>query len=284
MDSDTNRLYNELMAKYLHCGICTNPYYTKPCTWPRSDPLVDICKPDCCKDWCPCRSKHNHDFCASLNTCNYCNHPHRVKYRTRKLCPVLGDPKPSSLQIVNLKNDDMEYSKFFLTANSPRTETTMKVAAITCKKTKIDGNLDVTRVTIIDDNLNQRYSEVFTHRSCSCDPKITCRCLNDKYTCCVGKTLKDIQDDLSKLISHDTILIGHEIRDHLRDLKMVHEKVIDTSCLTTRACGHSYLCPKRLILKEFDSTKDINEILRDDAVACMRIFRDSALNSLKVDY
>ena len=47
----------------------------------------------------------------------------------------------------------------------------------------------------------------------------------------VTKTLAEVQQDLKKLIDADTILIGHSLDNDLHAMKLIHDRVIDTSVL-----------------------------------------------------
>lgn len=53
----------------------------------------------------------------------------------------------------------------------------------------------------------------------------------------VGVKLADIQAQLNKIIFKDTILIGHSLENDLNALKIVHDKVIDTSVLYMSDAG-----------------------------------------------
>jgi RNA exonuclease 1 len=44
-------------------------------------------------------------------------------------------------------------------------------------------------------------------------------------------TLKDVLEDLKKIIDADTIIIGQSLENDLHALKLIHGRVIDTSVL-----------------------------------------------------
>ncbi|KAJ8946189.1 hypothetical protein NQ318_001701 [Aromia moschata] len=54
------------------------------------------------------------------------------------------------------------------------------------------------------------------------------------------KTLHEVQDDLLALIADDALIIGHELENDLRALKIVHRRVIDTTMVFPHAMGLPY--------------------------------------------
>ncbi|XP_040566182.1 putative exonuclease GOR isoform X2 [Lepeophtheirus salmonis] len=59
------------------------------------------------------------------------------------------------------------------------------------------------------------------------------------------KTLKQVQRDLLRIISSDTVLIGHALDNDFRVLRLIHDKVVDTAVLFP----HFYGIPYRRSLK-----------------------------------
>lgn len=53
----------------------------------------------------------------------------------------------------------------------------------------------------------------------------------------VTKKISNLHEDLEKIINKSTILIGHSLENDLHAMKMIHEKVIDTSILFARKNG-----------------------------------------------
>lgn len=53
----------------------------------------------------------------------------------------------------------------------------------------------------------------------------------------VTKKISNLHEDLEKIINKSTILIGHSLENDLHAMRMIHEKVIDTSILFARKNG-----------------------------------------------
>lgn len=90
-----------------------------------------------------------------------------------------------------------------------------------------------------------------------------------------AKTLKEVQNDLRRFISANTILIGHGLENDLRALKIVHKKIVDT----TWSFPHYNGLPYKRSLKSLVSTYLQRQIQcvatghnsYEDAVACMEL-------------
>ena len=66
---------------------------------------------------------------------------------------------------------------------------------------------------------------------------------------CASTTLADVHNVLRKIISPNTILVGHGVDNDLRALQMIHRKIIDTAALYPHTRGAPYkLSLKRIAL------------------------------------
>ena len=53
----------------------------------------------------------------------------------------------------------------------------------------------------------------------------------------VTKTIQNLHEDLSGIMSAETILVGHSLENDLNAMRLIHERVIDTSVLFLRRNG-----------------------------------------------
>ena len=53
----------------------------------------------------------------------------------------------------------------------------------------------------------------------------------------VTKNINNLHEDLGKIMDSDTILVGHSLENDLNAMKVIHERVIDTSVLFMRRNG-----------------------------------------------
>lgn len=61
--------------------------------------------------------------------------------------------------------------------------------------------------------------------------------INEATLANVTKRLTDVQTDLKKIFNASTILIGHSLENDLKSLKIVHDKIVDTSILYPHTRG-----------------------------------------------
>lgn len=74
------------------------------------------------------------------------------------------------------------------------------------------------------------------------------------------KTLPEVQNDLLSFLGADTILIGHSLNNGLRALKIIHEKIIDTSAIYPHFKGYPCknslkVLSQKILKKKFWGTK-----------------------------
>jgi len=66
-----------------------------------------------------------------------------------------------------------------------------------------------------------------------------------------SKTLQQVQQDMDTFISADSILIGHGLENDLRHLKLIHDRVIDTSLVFPHFYGLPYRRSLRSLAKSY---------------------------------
>lgn len=101
----------------------------------------------------------------------------------------------------------------------------------------------------------------------------------------VTTTLTDVQDRLLQLISADTILVGHALRNDLKALKILHMKVIDTEEVFPHPRGLPFTRSLKLIVQQmFDlQIQQFDHDSKQDAIACMNLMLRQVLDELR-DY
>jgi len=66
-----------------------------------------------------------------------------------------------------------------------------------------------------------------------------------------SKTLKEVQQDLNGFISADSVIIGHGLENDLRALKLIHDRVIDTSLVFPHFYGLPYRRSLRSLARSY---------------------------------
>lgn len=116
-----------------------------------------------------------------------------------------------------------------------------KVFALDCEMLYTTAGLEVGKVTLVSVEGKIIYDTYVT-------PEHPVLDYNTKYSGLTGeifssgnqKNFFQVQRELINIITDDTILIGHGLNNDLRVLKILHEKVIDTSSLFPHERGYPY--------------------------------------------
>eukprot|EP01083_Nonionella_stella_P092944 260302_1 len=111
------------------------------------------------------------------------------------------------------------------------------MVAIDCEMVTTENGLELARCTLVDENGATIYDKL-------CKPTATITNYNTLYSgitqdmlAPVETRLKDVQNDLKKLLFRDTILVGHSLENDLMAMKIYHQRVIDTSVLYPHRAG-----------------------------------------------
>ena len=104
--------------------------------------------------------------------------------------------------------------------------------ALDCEMCKTEnGDLDVTRISLVDEQLNVLLDELVMPATRIIDYLTTYSGITEETLSNVSTTLADIHQRLDELLPEDAILIGHSLNCDLQSLQISHPYVIDTSCI-----------------------------------------------------
>lgn len=114
--------------------------------------------------------------------------------------------------------------------------------AIDCEMALTENGPELTRVSIVDSNLNVIYDKLVKPKSTVIDYLTQFSGITEEMLCDVNNTVEDIQQEIVKLIPSNSILLGHSLENDLHALMIIHNKVIDTALLYPHARGgmHKY--------------------------------------------
>lgn len=90
---------------------------------------------------------------------------------------------------------------------------------------------ELTRVSVVDEKGNLFYEELVKPDNKIIDYVTRYSGITHKMMVNVTKKLKDVQDDLRRLLPSDAILVGQSLGNDLHALKLMHPYVIDTSVI-----------------------------------------------------
>jgi RNA exonuclease 1 len=99
----------------------------------------------------------------------------------------------------------------------------------------------------------------------------------------VRTTLRDVQKRLLDLFNDRTIVIGHALRNDLKALKILHNRVIDTEEVFPHPKGLPFTRSlKRIVQETFNMNIQMyDHDSRQDAVACMNLMLRRVIHELK---
>ncbi|XP_065182837.1 mucin-19-like isoform X2 [Sycon ciliatum] len=168
-------------------------------------------------------------------------------YVTTKSIPtsndaVLNNPKCFSLLSAEL-----------LCGDRPR------VLAFDCEMSYTTIGLSLTRITVIDFNLNVLMDTLVAPRAPVVDYNTRFSGVTDSDLSGVSTRLEDVQEVLLSLIGTDTILIGHSLESDLKAIKVMHNRVVDTSLVFPHKLGPPY----KKALKTLAAEK-LNRVIQQD--------------------
>lgn len=126
------------------------------------------------------------------------------------------------------------------------------VYALDCEMSFTNRGLELTKVSVINTDGKLVYDTFVLPDSPIVDYNtkfsgITAKNLSGKNV----KSLREVQNDLMGFINADTILVGHALENDLRALKIIHQKVVDTSVLYPNARGYPHKHSLKLLSQRY---------------------------------
>lgn len=128
---------------------------------------------------------------------------------------------------------ESKYAGYVLTNDSYKDVTsTSPMFGIDCEMCRTtSGDLELTRVSIVDENEKIFYEELVKPDNKIIDYLTRFSGITHKMMKNVTKRLKDVQEDIRRILPSDAILVGQSLSNDLHALKMMHPYIIDTSVI-----------------------------------------------------
>lgn len=160
------------------------------------------------------------------------NNQNEVFPRTQLLLSALqmveeGYPLPLRGELANrYKNFLMTKDKYKeVTANSP-------MFGVDCEMCRTSAGVnELTRISIINENHESIYETLVCPQNKIVDYLTQFSGITPQMMKNVTKTLKEVQDDVRKILPPDAILVGQSLQSDLMAMRMMHPYVIDTSII-----------------------------------------------------
>ncbi|XP_072804173.1 RNA exonuclease 1 homolog isoform X1 [Vicugna pacos] len=149
------------------------------------------------------------------------------------------------------------------------------IYALDCEMSYTTYGLELTRVTVVDTDLQVVYDTFVRPDNEIVDYNTRFSGVTEADLADTSISLRDVQAVLLSMFSADTILIGHSLESDLLALKVIHSTVVDTSVLFPHRLGLPYKRSLRNLMADY-----LRQIIQDnvdghssseDASACMHL-------------
>ncbi|XP_060534927.1 uncharacterized protein LOC132707200 isoform X2 [Cylas formicarius] len=171
---------------------------------------------------------------------------------------------------------ERKYADYKLTKEKYKNVTpTSPMVGIDCEMCRTStGELELTRVSAVNEKHEVFYDTLVKPDNKIVDYLTRFSGINSKMMRSVTKKLKDVQNDLRRILPDDVILVGQSLSNDLHALKMMHPYVIDTSVIYNITGDRARKSKLQTLAQEF-----LNETIQsghghcsnEDSLACMKL-------------
>ncbi|XP_072756864.1 uncharacterized protein [Anoplolepis gracilipes] len=151
------------------------------------------------------------------------------------------------------------------------------VYALDCEMCYTTHGLELTRVTVIDEDCNVIYETLVKPQNSIIDYNTRFSGITEEDMKDVTTTILDVQATLLTMFSDKTILVGHSLESDFKALRLLHDTVVDTSVVFPHKNGYPQKRALKNLCSEYLRKLIQNDIgghdSKEDAVACMELIR-----------
>ncbi|KAL6437876.1 hypothetical protein ACFW04_004301 [Cataglyphis niger] len=151
------------------------------------------------------------------------------------------------------------------------------VYALDCEMCYTTHGLELTRVTVIDEDCNVIYETLVKPQNPIIDYNTRFSGITEEDMTDVTTTILDVQATLLTMFSDKTILVGHSLESDFKALRLLHDTVVDTSVMFPHKNGYPQKRALKNLCSEYLRKIIQNDIgghdSKEDAVACMELIR-----------
>lgn len=157
-------------------------------------------------------------------------------------------------------------------------ENVSHIYGLDCEMCMSEKGLVLTRVSVINFQTQTIYDELVKPDVPITDYLTQYSGITKEKLDPVTTKLKDVQDDLLKLINSNDVLVGHSLQSDLNVLKLRHPKIIDTAIIFDHKAGPPFKPALKFLVSEYlnyniqlDHRNGHNSI--EDAKACIDLLK-----------
>ncbi|KAG0244985.1 hypothetical protein BGX31_008205 [Mortierella sp. GBA43] len=156
--------------------------------------------------------------------------------------------------------------------------TPKKMIAMDCEMVLTTAGSELARISLVDENKAVVLDELVKPDNRIVDYLTQYSGITAEGLKNVSTKLTDVQEKLQKLITHDTILVGHSLENDLKVLKFAHPFIIDTTVIYHHTRGPPFRpslkwLAYKWLSKEIQNGRQTGHDSVEDACACMDLVK-----------
>lgn len=160
------------------------------------------------------------------------------------------------------------------------------VYALDCEMCYTTQGLELTRITVIDEDCNVVYETLVNPQNPIIDYNTRFSGITEENMKDVTTTLLDVQATLLTMFSNKTILVGHSLESDFKALRLLHDTVVDTSVMFPHKNGYPQKRALKNLCSEYLRKLIQNDVgghdSKEDAIACMELILWKAKEEAKL--
>ncbi|XP_043797112.1 RNA exonuclease 1 homolog isoform X1 [Apis laboriosa] len=160
------------------------------------------------------------------------------------------------------------------------------VYALDCEMCYTTQGLELTRITVIDEDCNVVYETLVNPQNPIIDYNTRFSGITEENMKNVTTTLLDVQATLLTMFSEKTILVGHSLESDFKALRLLHGTVVDTSVMFPHKNGYPQKRALKNLCSEYLRKLIQNDVgghdSKEDAIACMELILWKAKEEAKL--
>ncbi|XP_012136383.1 uncharacterized protein LOC100879141 isoform X2 [Megachile rotundata] len=160
------------------------------------------------------------------------------------------------------------------------------VYALDCEMCYTTQGLELTRITIIDEDCNVVYEALVKPQNPIIDYNTRFSGITEESMKDVTTTLLDVQATILTMFSDKTILVGHSLESDFKSLRLLHDTVVDTSVMFPHKNGYPQKRALKNLCSEYLRKLIQNDVgghdSKEDAMACMELILWKAKEEAKL--
>lgn len=226
-----------------------------------------------------CKTLYNIQADGSQVTVGKCDHHWGKLSRTTRpiyhCCKRPLGSQPCATAPLHVSDEiDPDNLTGFINTGINSSVTTESIYALDCEMLYTTAGMDVAAISIVDHNCNLVYETLILPDAPIIDYNTDHSGLTKEQFRGVTTTLKDVHSKLLSLVGSRTILVGHGLNHDLLRLKVIHDRIVDTSVVYPHPKGprirNSLAFLKDRFLSACSSSSKVLKC-RDDAKATMQL-------------